>query len=164
MARPAEPEIQRSITRLDQIPDEELDILAGRGFTGLWLIGVWERSDASRRIKHLNGNTDALASAYSLNSYEIARELGGDDAYVKLKERALRRGIRLASDMVPNHMGIDSTWVINQPDWFLRLRLSAISQLHFQRSGHKQRRPGGGIHRGWVLDKKRCCRDVQTVR
>jgi len=30
---------QREITTLDQIPDEELDLVASRGFTGLWLIG-----------------------------------------------------------------------------------------------------------------------------
>jgi hypothetical protein len=34
----------RWIHRLDEIPDEELDTLARRGFTGLWLIGLWERS------------------------------------------------------------------------------------------------------------------------
>ena len=41
----------QSITRLDQIPNEELDLLAQWGFTGLWLIGLWERSHASARIK-----------------------------------------------------------------------------------------------------------------
>ncbi|HKF86155.1 MAG TPA: alpha-amylase family glycosyl hydrolase, partial [Candidatus Limnocylindrales bacterium] len=35
--------------------------------------------------------------------------------------RAWQRGLRLASDMVPNHMGIDSRWVIEHPDWFLSL-------------------------------------------
>ncbi len=39
----------RDIRRLDQVPDEELDRLARWGFTGLWLIGLWERSRASRR-------------------------------------------------------------------------------------------------------------------
>ncbi|HZY44844.1 MAG TPA: alpha-amylase, partial [Anaerolineae bacterium] len=34
---------QRAIYRLDQIPDEELDQLARWGFTGLWLIGLWQR-------------------------------------------------------------------------------------------------------------------------
>ena len=47
---------QHDITRLDQIPDEELDELAARGFTGLWLIGLWKRSPASQRIKQLTGN------------------------------------------------------------------------------------------------------------
>ncbi len=111
---------RRSITRLDQIPDEELEILSRRGFTGLWLIGIWQRSNASQKIKHLNGNWDAIASAYSLNSYDIALDLGGEEGYGNLKDRASRFGIRLASDMVPNHMGVDSTWVIDHPDWFLK--------------------------------------------
>ena len=69
---------QRSITRLDQIPEEELKTLAERGFTGLWLIGLWERSRASAKIKQLLGNPDAIASAYSLHSYDIAADLGGE--------------------------------------------------------------------------------------
>jgi glycosidase len=112
---------QRPIKRLDEIPDEELDTLARRGFTGLWLIGLWERSYASKRIKHLNGNIDAIASAYSLDDYVIAKDLGGYEAYANLKERARRKGVRLASDMVPNHMGIDSKWVIHHPEWFLQV-------------------------------------------
>lgn len=111
---------RRPITRLDQIPDEELEELSRRGFTGLWLIGIWIRSVASQKIKHLNGNFDAIASAYSLHAYDIAGELGGDEAYRNLRNRAGRFGIRLASDMVPNHMGIDSTWMIEHPDWFLQ--------------------------------------------
>jgi glycosidase len=66
----------RHMGRLDEIPDEELATLAHRGINSLWLIGVWERSRASKTI-------------------------------------------RLASDMVPNHMGIDSPWVIEHPEWFI---------------------------------------------
>lgn len=109
------------VERLDQIPDEELDELARRGFTALWLIGLWERSEASRRIKHLRGNPEAVASAYALYDYVIAHDLGGEAAYENLRERAHRRGIRLASDMVPNHVGIDGKWVIEKPDYFLQL-------------------------------------------
>ena len=109
------------IKTLDQIPDEELDLLRDRGFTGLWLIGLWERSRASQRIKQRMGDSDAVASAYSLHSYDIANDLGGWDALSNLRARAWQRGIRLSADMVPNHMGIDSTWVIQHPDWFLSL-------------------------------------------
>lgn len=111
---------QKSITRLDQIPDEELDLIARWGFTGLWLIGIWERSSASKKIKHIMGNIDAVASAYSLYDYEIARDLGGEDAYNNLNHRAKLRGIRLASDMVPNHTGIYSKWVLQHPDYFIQ--------------------------------------------
>jgi glycosidase len=109
----------RPISRLDQIPNEELDRIAGRGFSGLWLIGLWERSRASQTIKQLRGQPDAVASAYSLMDYQIADDLGGEEAYGNLRDRAWQRGIRLASDMVPNHMGIDSRWVIEHPDWFI---------------------------------------------
>ena len=112
---------RRAITRLDEIPDEELDTLARWGFTGLWLIGVWERSTASQRLKQWCGNPDAVASAYSLLAYDPADDLGGEPALINLRERAWRRGIRLASDMVPNHMGIDSHWVMEHPDWFVSL-------------------------------------------
>jgi len=109
----------RAINRLDQIPDEDLDDLARRGLNSLWLIGIWERSRASQTIKQLCGNQDAVASAYSLFDYRIADDLGGEAAYVTLRDRCYRRGIRLASDMVPNHMGIDSPWVVEHPDWFI---------------------------------------------
>ncbi|HEX9013044.1 MAG TPA: alpha-amylase, partial [Anaerolineaceae bacterium] len=63
---------KRAIYRLDQIPDEELEKLARWGITGLWLIGLWERSDASVKIKRTMGAQDAVASAYSLANYGIA--------------------------------------------------------------------------------------------
>jgi glycosidase len=122
---------QRDIRQLDQIPEEELDKLAAWGFNGLWLIGLWERSDASKRIKQLCGNPEAVASAYSLKNYEIADALGGEDAYQTLRDRAWQRGIRLASDMVPNHMGIDSDWVIDHPDWFISLPYSPFPSYSF---------------------------------
>ena len=122
---------QRYIYRLDQIPDEELNRLAHWGFTGLWLIGLWERSLASKRIKELLGSPDAVASAYSLFDYEIAGDLGGEEAFQNLKNRAWKHGIRLASDMVPNHMGIDSRWVIEHPDWFISSGESPFPAYHF---------------------------------
>jgi glycosidase len=111
----------RHITRLDEIPDRELDTLQRRGFTGLWLIGLWERSPASQTIKQLCGNPEAVPSAYSLYDYTIAADLGGDDAFNTLRAKAWERGIRLASDMVPNHVGIHSRWMIEHPDWFVSL-------------------------------------------
>ena len=122
---------EREIRTLDAIPDEELDALAHRGVTGLWLIGLWERSQASERIKRLRGDPEAVASAYSLDDYAIAGDLGGPGALDALRDRAAARGIRLASDMVPNHMGIDSRWVIAHPDRFLSLPDSPFPAYRF---------------------------------
>ena len=119
------------ITRLDQIPDAELDKLRDEGFTGLWLIGLWERSKASRRIKQICGNPEAAASAYSLYDYNIAHNIGGWDALANLRQRCWQRGIRLASDMVPNHTGMDGDWVINHPDYFIQRRDNPFPQYTY---------------------------------
>ncbi len=119
------------ITRLDQVPDAELDRLAACGFSGLWLIGLWERSPASQQIKQICGNPEAIASAYSLYDYEVAADLGGWEALANLRERARLRGIRLASDMVPNHTGIYSRWVIQHPDWFVQTEYPPFPTYQF---------------------------------
>jgi len=124
-------QLQSPISRLDQIPESELEKLGRWGFTGLWLIGLWERSQASKTIKQLRGNPDAVASAYSLYNYDIAADLGGEEAYKVLRDHAWKYGIRLASDMVPNHMGIDSRWLIEHPDWFVSLDYSPFPSYSF---------------------------------
>jgi glycosidase len=121
----------REVKTLDQIPDEELDRIASLHINGLWLIGIFERSRASRKVKEIYGHTDALASAYSLASYDIASDLGGYDAYANLRGRAWYRGIRLAADMVPNHVGIDGDWVIDRPDYFLQARVPPFPSYRF---------------------------------
>jgi glycosidase len=113
---------QRRVVTLADVPDEALDRLADLGVTGLWLIGLWQRSRASAEIKRRRGDHDAVASAYAIDDYQIADDLGGEPAFEELRGRAWARGIRLAADMVPNHMGIDSRWVVEHPDRFLSVQ------------------------------------------
>ncbi|HET7031102.1 MAG TPA: alpha/beta fold hydrolase [Candidatus Limnocylindrales bacterium] len=122
----------REIRTLDAIPDEELATIARRGITGLWLIGLWQRSKASETIKRWRGNEDAVASAYSLDDYRISDDLGGEEALKVLRDQAWRHGIRLASDMVPNHMGIDSRWVIEHPERFIGLDRPPYPSYRFE--------------------------------
>ncbi|NVM46132.1 MAG: alpha-amylase [Candidatus Lokiarchaeota archaeon] len=122
---------EKDISHLNEIPDEELDQLKEWGFTGLWLIGLWERSQASKTIKRWCGNPEAEASAYSTYDYNIAYDLGGYEAYKNLKERAIARGIRLACDMVPNHTGIVSKWLKEHPDWYVSLPYSPFPSYTF---------------------------------
>ncbi|MDZ7844514.1 MAG: alpha-amylase family glycosyl hydrolase [Anaerolineales bacterium] len=123
---------RQEISRLDQIPDEELQKLSSWGISSLWLIGIWKRSPASKKIKQLCGNPDAEASAYALFDYEIADSLGGKSAFRELERRSNNFGIRLAADMVPNHVGIDSRWVRDHPDWFLSLAEKPFPSYSYQ--------------------------------
>jgi len=121
----------REINTLDQIPETELSRLASCGFTGIWLIGVWERSKASERIKHINGDEQAIASAYSLVDYRIAERLGGEEAREKLQRKAWHFGIRIACDMVPNHTSLDSDLMVEHPQWFMQLPYSPFPSYNF---------------------------------
>ncbi len=112
----------KPIKHLDQIPIEEFESLRSFGINGLWLIGIWERSPASKIIKELYGKKDAIASAYSIYNYRITNNLGGEDAYLKLKSKANDAGLKLGCDMVPNHTGIDSPWVVGHSDWFIQAK------------------------------------------
>ena len=58
----------------------------GFGVTGLWLIGLWQRSRASAEIKRRRGDPDAVASAYAIDEYRIADDLGGEAAFEDLSD------------------------------------------------------------------------------
>ncbi|MEM8963213.1 MAG: alpha-amylase family glycosyl hydrolase [Acidobacteriota bacterium] len=120
-----------TVERLDDIPDAELARLAELGFTGLWLIGIWRRSEASARIKQRTGNPEAAPSAYAVFDYQIDEGLGGEAAWEDLRDRAATHGIRLACDMVPNHMGIASSWVRDHPERFVSVETSPFPGYSF---------------------------------
>ena len=71
--------------------------------------------------------------------YRIADELGGETAWRDLRDRAAARGIRLAADMVPNHMGIDSSWVVEHPERFIACHVSAVRGLRLRRARTSRR-------------------------
>ena len=118
----------RDIRTLDAVPDEELDRLARWGITGLWLIGLWERRPPR------SGSSGCAAtprpSPRRIPSTTTDRRGPGwrRRPWPASAIEPWPRGIRLASDMVPNHMGIDSRWVIEHPDWFLSLPRAARSR------------------------------------
>ena len=107
------------IRRLDEIPNEELQLLAQRGVSALWPIGIWRRSAASRTMKVSAGDLDADGSAYAVAEYVVDEGLGGDAALATLRTRAGAVGIRIVTDMVPNHVAIDGRWVNERSELLL---------------------------------------------
>ena len=78
--------------------------------------------------------------------------------------RAATRGVRLASDMVPNHMGIDSRWVINEPERFLSLARQPVPGLLVRWARPVVRPAGRDLPRGPLLRGDRRRRRLQAGR
>ena len=107
---------------LDDIPDEELDCLAGDGFDLVWFLGVWQTGDAARRVSQSNQewreeyhrvlpdfrDTDVCGSCFAVRDYRVHDDFGGDAALARLRHRMRARGLRVILDFVPNHMAPDA--------------------------------------------------------
>jgi len=129
-------ELARTLGRpatLDDIPDAELDLLAGVGFDWIWFLSVWQTGSAGQRISRANvewrrefqetlpdlREEDIAGSGFAITGYVVHRALGGDAALARLRERLRQRGLRLMLDFVPNHMGTDHPWVEQHPEYFI---------------------------------------------
>ncbi len=121
----------KDIVRLDEIPDEILENLANFGITVVWLVGLWERSKISKKIKRMIGQENPEASAYSIRSYNVAENLGGDEALKILQKRAASFGLRIGADMVPNHTAIDAEWLLENPELYISTEKIPIKQYTF---------------------------------
>lgn len=126
---------------LGNLPDEAVDQLVQLGLRAqgarpdaVWLMGVWERSPAARALARshhevraeceeaLPGLTDRdiAGSPYSVRRYTVDPELGGDAGLDALRARLRQRGVGLLLDLVPNHVALDSPWLIEHPEAFVR--------------------------------------------
>jgi hypothetical protein len=115
------------------VPEDDLDFFEERGFTHLWLMGVWPTGPRSRdeALKHPDLRTayelalagwtddDVLGSPYAVGALHVSPLLGGDAGLVQLRERLAERDIKLILDFVPNHLGLDHAWVLGRPELFV---------------------------------------------
>ena len=130
-------ELGRSLGRpatLDNIPDSELDRLAGLGFDWVWFLSVWQTGLAAQRVSRSNPEwrkefqdtlpdlreEDIPGSGFAITGYTGHKSLGGDAALACLRQRLRRRGLRLMLDFVPNHTGLDHPWVEEHPEYYIR--------------------------------------------
>jgi glycosidase len=119
---------------LDDVPDAELDRLAEKGFDWVWLLSVWQTGPGAQQVSRSNAEwrrefqetlpdlreEDIAGSGFAITGYTVHKNLGGDAALARLRERLRKRGLRLMLDFVPNHMGLGHPWVEDHPDYFIR--------------------------------------------
>ena len=129
--------LARSLGRpatLDDIPDAELDRLAGMGFDWIWFLSVWQTGAAGQRVSRTNPEwrrefqetlpdlceDDIAGSGFAITGYDVHNQLGGDAALARLRGRLHARGLRLLLDFVPNHTGLDHPWVELHPEFYVQ--------------------------------------------
>ncbi len=124
---------KRDIT-LANVPDEDWDAVASYGCNTVWLMGVWQRSDAAIGVNRndasfapemqevltdFNFDKDVIGSAYSIRDYTVSSVLGGNEALAIAREQLKKRSLKLLLDFVPNHVAPDHEWVTEHPEYFM---------------------------------------------
>jgi hypothetical protein len=118
---------------LDDIPESELDRLARMGFDWIWLLSVWQTGGEAQKVSRSNPewrkefqqtlpdlrDEDIAGSGFAITGYTVHRNLGGDAALARLRERLKKHGLKLLLDFVPNHMGLGHPWVEDHPEYFV---------------------------------------------
>ncbi|MFW9969615.1 MAG: alpha-amylase family glycosyl hydrolase, partial [Candidatus Odinarchaeota archaeon] len=125
-------EIYSTSINLKNIP-EQIFNQSFRFFDAVWLMGVWERSPASKRIALERSDLqedfkrvlpdlrdiDVIGSPYAVYYYHIDNKIGGIDGLKEVREKLSEKNIRLVLDYVPNHVSIDSLWTF-ESDLFIK--------------------------------------------
>ncbi len=118
---------------LDDVPDDDLDRLAAMGFDWIWLLSVWQTGLAGQRVSRSNlewrkefeetlpdlCEDDIAGSGFAIAGYTVHRDLCGDAALARLRNRLKQRGLRLLLDFVPNHTALDHPWVEAHPEYYI---------------------------------------------
>lgn len=120
---------------LGTVPESEFSFFSECGFDMVWLMGVWKPSIFSRSIaaahpglrtsflEHIDevAPGDIASSPYSIPSYTVNEDLGGEGELLLFREKLLSCGIRLMLDFVPNHLSLDNEWLPEHHEYFIPL-------------------------------------------
>lgn len=118
---------------LDLVPEAEFAAWQTLGFSHIWLMGVW-RSGPRARAQALSSpqlrtsfsealpgwrEEDVAGSPYAIAEYKVLENLGGELGLQAFRTRLDAFGMKLILDFVPNHLGLDSPWLVSRPELFV---------------------------------------------
>lgn len=118
---------------LDDIPEQQLERLAQKGFDWIWFLGMWQTGPAGRRISRQQidwqvefrkvlpdfQEDDVCGSCFAITQYAAHADFGGNLALERLRGRLHNLGMRLLLDFVPNHTALDHPWANTHPTFYV---------------------------------------------
>jgi hypothetical protein len=124
---------------LANVPDQQFAQWQKLGFTHIWLMGVWSTGPRARAqaLDHLGlrqsysdaspgwTEADVAGSPYAIADYLVPDSLGGDAGLNQFRKKLKARGINLILDFVPNHLGMDHSWLSLRPELFVQSPVQA---------------------------------------
>lgn len=137
---------------LASVPDAHWAAIADLGCDAVWLMGVWQRSQAAAETVRTHpvfahdrafpGQEagDLLGSPFAVGSWRVESRFGGEAALASARAAAARHGLGLVLDWIPNHVGPDHPWALEHPEWFVR---GSAEELAHDRDAW--RRVGGAV-------------------
>jgi hypothetical protein len=124
---------KRHVT-LETVPPGVWDAISERGFTHVFLMGVWTRSPLGRQLALEDvglrreydtvlpgwSAADVSGSPYCVKAYEPDRRMGGWTGLDAARLELNARGIALLLDFVPNHTAFDHLWTRAHPERYVQ--------------------------------------------
>jgi hypothetical protein len=126
-------QLARPVTLAD-VPEKEITTWKERGFTHIWLMGVWATGPKTRDLARAQSNLRALSaqafgergeeklvsSPYAVADFTVAESLGGPSALRRFRAELHQHGLGLVLDFIPNHLGLDHGWLTEKSSLFVR--------------------------------------------
>jgi glycosidase len=110
------------------------------GFNSIWLMGIWEIGAKVRDISKTYG-ADFHGSPFAIYDYTLSSDLGSEKELDELVRRAHNLRMSVIVDFIPNHMGLDSAWLNDRPEYFIH-KLLPPQEAALSDEEIKQRYPG----------------------
>src|SRR5438046_530899 len=93
---------------LDHLPDRPLHEVAGRGFTWVWMLGVWQTGPAGRAVSRERSDwlagyrrilpdltdADVSGSPFAVRAYTANTDFGDPAALARLRQRLRQRNVK----------------------------------------------------------------------
>jgi len=127
------------------ITPNDLKNIKSSGFSSIWLMGIWDIGPKVRAISKRYGQ-DFLGSPFAIRDYNVSEELGSEEDFNGLIDRAHAAGLKVIVDFVPNHMGLDSDWLNRHPEYFIH-RVPTPAEIELSDQELEKRYPGYFVHR-----------------